>query len=58
MLDKINIELQILADEERESRVNEEYEDLLHEIELLREQEFLSYSADLEDFSPFDTVNS
>ena len=54
----INAELQILADEEREARVDAEYEELLHEIQLLREYEFLSYASDLEDFSPFDTVNS
>jgi hypothetical protein len=57
-LAELNGTLQILADDEREERVNSEYEDLMNEIELLREHEFLNYSADLEDFSPFDTFNS
>ncbi len=54
----VNTELQILANEEQEARVEVEYEDLMNDIELLREQEFLAHAADLENFSPFDTVNS
>ena len=54
----INAELQIIADQEREERIEAEYEELLNEQELLKQHEAMSYAADLENFSPFDTMNS
>lgn len=50
------------AEAEEELRRRKLYGDFLEEEamnnELLRQQEMLSHAADLEDFSPFDTVNS
>ena len=58
MLDKINTELQIIADEMREERIEMEYDEELMNRELELQYEMMQNAADLENFSPFDTINS
>lgn len=55
---KINSELQEIAEQDREERIEDQYEELLNDQELLKQYEAMSYAADLESFSPFDTMNS
>ena len=57
-IEEANKELSLLADGEREARVQEIYEDMLADYELQRQFEAMQYAAELENFSPFDTVNS
>ena len=57
-IEEANKELSLLADAEREARVQEIYEDMLADYELQRQFEAMQYAAELENFSPFDTVNS
>ena len=57
-IEEVNTELAMLADDERQERVQELFEEMLDDYELLRQYEAMSYSQQLEDFSPFDTVNS
>ena len=57
-IEETNKELSLLADEEREARVQEIYEDMLADYELQRQFEAMQYAAELENFSPFDTVKS
>lgn len=54
----INSELQEIAEQEREARIEEQYEELLNEQELMKQYEAMANAADLESFSPFDTMNS
>ena len=57
-IEEVNTELALLSEDEREARIEEIYEEMLNDQELLRQYEAMAHSADLEDFSPFDTVNS
>lgn len=57
-IEEANTELAHLADEEREARVQEIWEEMMNDYELLRQYEALAHAADLENFSPFDTINS
>lgn len=57
-LDDVNFELATLADEARAEQIELQYEELQADEELLRQYEAMSYAAELENFSPFDTVNS
>lgn len=56
--DTLNVELQIYADEMREEMIELQYEELLMQEELQRQYEAMQRSAEMEDFSPFDTCNS
>jgi hypothetical protein len=58
MFNKINSELQIIADEKRQEIIDVQYEDELSFLELERQYEAMQNAAELENFSPFDTVNS
>lgn len=57
-LDDVNLELATLAEEARAEQIELQYEELQSDEELLRQYEAMSYSGELENFSPFDTVNS
>lgn len=57
-IEELNAELAVLAEEERDARVQEIFEEMLADEELLRQFEAMQYAAELEEFSPFDTVNS
>lgn len=57
-IEDVNTELAMLSEAERETRVQEIFEEMMSDYELLRQYEEMSHAADLEDFSPFDTVNS
>lgn len=57
-IEEVNTELALLSEEEREARVQELFDEMMNDYELLRQYESMSYSQQLEDFSPFDTVNS
>lgn len=57
-IEEANTELAELSEQEREARISEIYDEMLHDMELLRQHEAMSYAAELENFSPFDTVNS
>ena len=57
-LDDVTLELAALAEEARAEQIELQYEELQADEELLRQYEAMSYSAELENFSPFDTVNS
>ena len=57
-LDDVNLELAALAEEARAEQIELQYEELQVDEELLRQYEAMSYSAELENFSPFDNVNS
>ena len=57
-LDDVNLELAALAEEARAAQIELQYEELQADEELLRQYEAMSYSAELENFSPFDNVNS
>lgn len=63
-LDEVNALCALVADEDQqnylENQINaflQEQEDLQNE-ELQKQFEMMSYSAELENFSPFDTCNS
>lgn len=60
-LEDVNMICAEIAQKEAEQRM-EEYADELEEefmnAELLKQHEMMLYSAELENFSPFDTVNS
>ena len=57
-IEELNAELALLAEDEREARVQEIFEEMMDDYELQRQFEAMQHAADLEDFSPFDTVNS
>lgn len=57
-IEEVNTELALLAEDEREARIQELYEEILSDYELQRQYEAMAHARDLEDFSPFDTVNS
>ncbi len=57
-IEEVNTELMYLADEEREARVQQIWEEMMNDYELLRQYEAMAYAAELENFSPFDTINS
>lgn len=59
-INEINSEMQIIAKEQRNKEIDMVYEEMIlrEEEELLRQYEAMSYDAELENFSPFDTVNS
>lgn len=57
-IEELNVELAELADKDREERVQEIWEEMMGDYELLRQYEAMAYAADLENFSPFDTINS
>ena len=54
----VNYWLAIAAEELRRQKIDEEYEEMLNDNELLRQYEAMSHAADLESFSPFDTINA
>lgn len=60
-IDELNSVLRRFALEDAEKRSNE-YADLLDEDsmqgELMRQHEMMQRASELEDFSPFDTMNS
>ena len=59
--EEINLICDEIAQEEAEQRMNEyadELEEELMNLELEKQYEMMSYSAELENFSPFDTINS
>ncbi len=57
-IEEVNTELMYLADEEREARVQQIWEEMMNDYELLRQYEAMAHAAELENFSPFDTINS
>ena len=57
-IEEVNTELANLSEEDREARIEEIWEELMNDHELLRQYEAMSHAAELENFSPFDTVNS
>lgn len=57
-IEELNAELALLAEDEREARAQEIFEEMMNDHELLRQYEAMSHAAELENFSPFDTVNS
>ena len=57
-IEEVNTELANLSEEDREARIQEIWEEMMNDYELLRQYEALAHARDLEDFSPFDTVNS
>lgn len=57
-IEELNAELALLAEDEREARIEEIWEEMMNDHELLRQYEAMSHAAELENFSPFDTVNS
>lgn len=57
-IEELNAELALLAEEERVVRVQEIFDDMMADYELQRQFEAMQHAADLEEFSPFDTVNS
>jgi hypothetical protein len=57
-IEELNVELALLAEEEREARIQEIFDEMMADEELQRQFEAMQHAADLEDFSPFDTVNS
>ncbi len=60
-IEDVNALCAVIAQEESELRMNEyadELEEESNNMELERQYEMMSYSAELENFSPFDTVNS
>jgi hypothetical protein len=57
-IQEVNAELANLAAFERDTQTDNLFEELMEDNELLRQHEAMSYSQQLEDFSPFDTFNS
>ena len=57
-IEEVNTELANLSEEEREARIERIWEEMMNDHELLRQYEAMTYAAELENFSPFDTVNS
>lgn len=57
-IEELNAELALLAAEEREARVQEIFDEMMADYELQRQFEAMQHAADLENFSPFDNVNS
>ncbi len=57
-IEEVNTELALLAEDERDAKIQEIFEEILNDHELQRQYEALAHARDLEDFSPFDTVNS
>lgn len=57
-IEEVNTELANLSESDREARIQEIWEEMMNDHELLRQYEALAHARDLEDFSPFDTVNS
>jgi hypothetical protein len=57
-IEEVNVELSELAEDQREERVQQIWEELMNDHELLRQYEAMAYAAELENFSPFDTINS
>ena len=54
----VNYWLAIAAEDIRREKIDAEYEEELMNEELNKQYEMMSYSAELENFSPFDTINS
>ena len=57
-IEEVNTELALLTEDERQARIEQIWEEMMNDAELLRQYEAMMYSAELENFSPFDTVNS
>ena len=57
-IEEVNTELATLSEAEREARIEQIWEEMMNDHELLRQYEAMSHAAELENFSPFDTVNS
>lgn len=63
-VDNVNYILQMIAQEEQEIYLSQQIEQFLQDqeeqqmLELQKQYEMMSYAADLENFSPFDTINS
>jgi vacuolar-type H+-ATPase subunit I/STV1 len=57
-IEELNTELTRLAEEEREARVQQIFDEMMDDYELQRQFEALQHAADLENFSPFDAVNN
>ena len=57
-IEEVNTELALLSEEEREVRIEQIWEEMMNDNELFRQYEAMMYASELEDFCPFDTVNS
>ena len=57
-IEEINTELALMSEDEREARIEQIWEEMMNDQELLRQYEAMAHAGELESFSPFDTVNS